>query len=677
MIRFKKLEINNFRSFYGKHVLDFDGQGLWVVRGNNFDTNGESAAGKSSVLLAFSYLLNINSLPAKEFESWGCDDDMQCYLDFIWDEKEVRLARGLDNYIEIDGAVTNGSKNIEEKLEFIFKVNNEQRYQALYKEQGLGSYFLNKTSSDKKEFLNILLQLKDFESKITKDEKNIDSHVHEKNELFKDIGLATSKISDLSKNQLSLALPVYDTTSLATINQEIKNMTLDIENYENNISKIRLDFDNYLHIKNVEISKLTQKISEVELYEDIFQMQAQLDEMISIPQKTDLLDTKTYQLNLGQVNDIKKEIKAINNEIVQLEHLKIEINHKLNALELSECYTCHQKWSNESEVDRLLMDLKQIDNQLDFKKNSLPQDNTEELLRDLEKRREEQKRNQTTALSNINKLKKDIHDLKNQKSLDLRTKIEKLNQEKFPRELEYTKNINELKDLRIVYNKKIQLQNKLQNEYFKHKLDLGMYEQRKLDHKNNISKEIANLDRLNIDLVKNDNTIKTLEDKAAFTKSFLNYILVDVLNEISQETNSILSRVPNVSNITISLIPEKITQKGDLRQDIQTVVKINGHPRSFKSGLSGGMQTAVQLAADLALRNILSRRVGIQWGLLLLDEQFGGLDLVCKQACMSILSEYSKDTLVLVIDHDPILNETADKILYVKHENGKSECTYL
>jgi DNA repair exonuclease SbcCD ATPase subunit len=56
----------------------------------------------------------------------------------------------------------------------------------------------------------------------------------------------------------------------------------------------------------------------------------------------------------------------------------------------------------------------------------------------------------------------------------------------------------------------------------------------------------------------------------------------------------------------------------------------------------------------------------------MIDEQFGGLDLVSKTCCMEVLKDFSQHCLVMVIDHHTEINEYSDQIIEVEYQNGRS-----
>jgi DNA repair exonuclease SbcCD ATPase subunit len=162
------------------------------------------------------------------------------------------------------------------------------------------------------------------------------------------------------------------------------------------------------------------------------------------------------------------------------------------------------------------------------------------------------------------------------------------------------------------------------------------------------------------------------QDYKALLRGFLGLIFDETLARVSDLTTDRLAKIPNVSGLTISFESERETQKGTVKQTIHPVVRKDGNVIPLKAGVSGGMYSAVELAVDLSLADVIAERTGVRPGWLILDEAFEGLDTVCKAACFEMLREASSDRLVMVIDHTREFTEMFDQVLLVKHIGGRS-----
>ena len=155
-------------------------------------------------------------------------------------------------------------------------------------------------------------------------------------------------------------------------------------------------------------------------------------------------------------------------------------------------------------------------------------------------------------------------------------------------------------------------------------------------------------------------------------EGFLGLIFDEVLQEIGDETNDVLGSVANTRHVTLEFRSENVTQKGEVSKEIKPVLTVHGNETSIKGGLSGGMLTTVELATDLAVGAVISRRSGVCPGWLILDESFDGLDAVSKDSCVEILQKYSKDRLVIVVDHASEMQGAFENVINVTYEDGES-----
>lgn len=164
----------------------------------------------------------------------------------------------------------------------------------------------------------------------------------------------------------------------------------------------------------------------------------------------------------------------------------------------------------------------------------------------------------------------------------------------------------------------------------------------------------------------------TEQDFLAMVRGFLSYIFDETLSRIADATNARLSLIPNVSNVTLRFASERETGTGKLRQEITAVCEKNGHVIPIKDGISGGMYTAVELAVDLSLADVIADRTGVYPGWLILDEAFEGLDDPCKAACFDMLKAISVDRAVFVVDHTESMKELFDSRIAVNFDGERS-----
>lgn len=155
-------------------------------------------------------------------------------------------------------------------------------------------------------------------------------------------------------------------------------------------------------------------------------------------------------------------------------------------------------------------------------------------------------------------------------------------------------------------------------------------------------------------------------------RGFLSMIFQELLDEISQEANKILSQVANVSEVSIAFVTESETADGRVKREIRVTSTVRGHPTSLQAGVSGGMANAIRLAVQLAIRRVVSRRMGVYPSWLILDEPFDGMGPAEKEMVMELLSQASRDELILVVDHATEFKGMFSQIVKVRMEKGVS-----
>lgn len=131
-------------------------------------------------------------------------------------------------------------------------------------------------------------------------------------------------------------------------------------------------------------------------------------------------------------------------------------------------------------------------------------------------------------------------------------------------------------------------------------------------------------------------------DLSLWEKSWRTHFGAELLADITQATNDILSRIPNTSSVTVEF-SAKETASG---QEVSDAVMVDGVER--EDGLSEGQKSSVELACDLALRHVVGGRCERRPAWLVLDEPFEGMGLPDREAFLEWMEE--QDDLFLVVD---------------------------
>ena len=132
-------------------------------------------------------------------------------------------------------------------------------------------------------------------------------------------------------------------------------------------------------------------------------------------------------------------------------------------------------------------------------------------------------------------------------------------------------------------------------------------------------------------------------DFSAWEKSWRTHFGSELLSDLTQATNDILSRVPNTASVTVEFFPRETASGG---QEIADVVMVDGAERD--DGLSEGQRSSVELACDLALRQVIGGRCERRPAWVVLDEPFEGMGLPDREAFLEWMEE--QGDLFLVVD---------------------------
>jgi DNA repair exonuclease SbcCD ATPase subunit len=149
-------------------------------------------------------------------------------------------------------------------------------------------------------------------------------------------------------------------------------------------------------------------------------------------------------------------------------------------------------------------------------------------------------------------------------------------------------------------------------------------------------------------------------------QGFLGTIFGEALQDIETRVNERLSRLANVSHVTLHFKSEVTTGAGKVNRTITPVASVNGHETHLDAGLSGGMYTSVEGVIDLAVMAVAQERTGTLPGFLFLDESFEGQGNVTKEAALEILREYGNEKLVVVVDHSSEIKEVFTQFIDVE-----------
>jgi len=659
MINLKKIVLNNFGAYLGKHELVFPENGLYSIVGKyENEPERSNGAGKTFLVRAIAYCFDFAELPSASLQNYNTEEPFSVDLTLELDGKCLEIHRDKNNYIiGYDGKEF---KSVAAR-EFLktFVLDSPLISFVTYRQQDERGNFLPLKPAEKVEFLSNLLKLEKYQN-------IIDSS----NEKLKIVELALNKLSseedivrvELFSNKEKIEL-LND--SILLIKQQVNNKQTELANKK---EPCREDF-----VDENKFQDLTQRknvISSMELTSDKGQKLEALEAGISEQFKALGLSIDTYEdakIKLIDAIEKNKELKASLSIIEDKQRWNLK---KLNTTELQEisCPECWAVFSPNANHKHELKILKE-------EKGALVEEYNE-----IEK--------------NIQKNQRYIEKYKDIGSLDKSLKQSKILNDEFIREKEL-----------FEINKDKQLSKVIYEMQFFHENNQKLFEDAK--QRDLIARQSLRIDLEALDKNINDVNVKinSLKDKEIFLnnkndliktqlksnreernylnevvsclgkENFIRLITEETLAFITSKVNRFLADIPNTEKITVRLSIDKETKKGTLKKNINLQVFSSGIERPFEE-FSGGEKCSINLATDTAISEIIAERTGKRFNWFILDEGQGGMDGVTKMESLQVLNKLAKNKLILVVDHSDHVNEHLDgKIIVLKTKEGSSIVT--
>lgn len=314
MVKLKSLKMQSFRSFTEADIK-FPDKGLVLIRGQNPETGDPSGAGKSSILLAIAYVLDIlpPEFPATDLQSWGSKIPMQVTLELDSDGQEVIIGRGKKNFLKIGDRTITGSAAIAEEQVKLFGFTPDILKALTFRAQKTPGLFLSLAPAEKIEFLTAVLGLGAIE---------------------KAVAAAEKKASDLEVDlRINAELINGEKSKLPATEQVVVDQT---PQYRERLQQIQ-----------AELQSLDQKYKVRELKDKIVEAEAFLEQAKREEAERRRIHEKELAVLHAQVPNFRHAIEACAKANEEIKKLEKRIAH----LKDQRCYVCHQPWATQSNAD--------------------------------------------------------------------------------------------------------------------------------------------------------------------------------------------------------------------------------------------------------------------------------------------------------------------------------------
>jgi len=715
--RLSRLAIKNFRSFKEESEIYFQPHGMTLIRGVNLDTGGSSYAGKSSIPVAIAMALGFSPFSIKDQKTWGTDGAMSVTLDIETDGGIWTVRRGDKTSLKPPtGETITGVSAVDAKLRQIVGLDPEVLGALTYRRQFDRGLFLKKTDLEKKDFLckvmptlaliesaiekgaeEIKLQeartvensvvLSQYESQLRSfpesDLVQVDTHCIEEG-----VGLYRSQEAELVENvkiQEKLIKELEDSMALTKVQVAVQ--------YQAKIEEAGAAVNRSLDaMKNFQTTP--QAVDSTALNNAL----AKLEEAQRRHRK--IIDTEAERLRLfeSERRDLEKmvsELRTSASSVGRLNGSLLEKKKALHKAKMNICPTCNQPWVEawndtrlwEHEIEKIQTEVNEATRAAEELPLFVAKLSSLRFAPEIKITRFQEIVTQLTGVVRAEEVRveNEIQNLRSQLQQRLTEAMFALSSVQAEVHAAETEAVDGMdRDLR---NSRLKLQ-ELYGSLHTIRASLGMAEltlkSTRLENevRGHESEQRHDM-RLQIqDKIDAALTMKTETDSALAaekdfldligTRGFLGSIFDEILSEITDETNAILGSVANTAHVTLHFSSESLTLKGVSRKEIKPIVTIGGFIANLESGPSGGMATSINLAVDLAVANVVSRRTNSWPGWMILDESFDGLDQPSRETCFEMLKLHAANRLLMVVDHASETKELFSNHIDIEFKDGRS-----
>lgn len=643
MNKLLSIRMVDFGSFVGEHEVQF-GDGLTL-----FD--GPSGSGKSTIFRAVAFCLGFCPLTAKDLQSSFSKDKFQVELRLLVDGSTVVISRGKENSLVVDGTVkTDASSELPKLLAGL--LGSPETIEALtYRDQDKAFNFLDLSDSDKKDFVSPLVpgmaaiesELEFCSSQVQEKEAVYDALCQKEAEAGPIPDAPAFSKEDLQASKKGFEVGLSNLTELFQQNcLQIDRVQKVVENgIQGQIKEVKASkYDNSKQdqIKHV-LEGCKEHLQECQL------------EIASIVNKR----IDTYREELAAYTKYQTGITKLGELQTQLTKAQLAAE-TLNA---GKCPTCRQLIKSPQlviENDTLQADLKTkiqaLESAAPVEKPASPDQSPPEHLATKNKNLTNKIGDLQGQLATEIAAQKSFElDIANEvKGLELKIRESKAEAVKTKADLESLYN----KDCSGLQNQLAQVDKSLQ--------DIAAYE-KVLADRGELTKKVK--------LAKVD--LEDWESYQKLLKGFKAHVFEELLGELADKTNEILSQLDNTADVVVEFRTIKEQTKSQ-KEVITPVFNFRGVERPLKTA-SGGMKLVIKFAVSLAVASVVASRTGKDLDWLMLDETFHSLNHEIRRQCLTILESYSKTKQVLMIDHGADFEALFSQVIRVENNNGQSRIT--
>jgi len=677
MLKLKKYSFKGIGRFVEEQTIDLQSRdNLIQIDGENTNTGGSSGAGKSTTVEALAYLLGISEISATQLQSRITKTSIWVSAEF---EDGITITRSKKDGLVIvtpEETVSGNSKLAEEKLDSIIGVSRKLLKTMCYKRQKQGGFFLNLTPKESHNFLTECLDLKEYQSK-------------------------TFKLEDAIKNSYN-PNKIRQESAIVLQSESIENLKTILSSKKEPEALAKFDFN----AKDAEIAVIDQSIKNDSdnFNKTITGLGAKpLKPAVSVFEKEDLLATVVLKIEetkhtvavnveekgkeIAKIMDgligVKKQVEKCTDAEKQIPVIELVISKKqedLKHLDAGNCNTCKRDWDVDPnkilELNELISGQKlQLDEQkqiLSKKEHFVQMEAITEGILDKKHKLEIN----TEELKTLNTLEDSKRVLMNEKD-NLESSVNQEYLEKLNKwnnmfnivESEYKKKEKEQTDRKTDLEHQ---KEKAQSDLEHHKIAMETYKTDVNSIESQVKKYFGDLTETKEKLIETEKNILLSQESIRLIKTFTLQKFQDTLNYIGDRATEIINGVPNMSGAVIYFDNAKETKSGNIKNEVNAVINLEGDIGIPIKTLSGGERSSADFAIDLAVGEMIETMTKKGVDFLIIDEGFDGLDSISKIECMEILKNVNSDKKILIVDHSSEVKEMVGDIIKVKRIKEES-----
>lgn len=645
-IRFKELDIENFRSINKAHIV-LENQGTVIVRGiNEYEDNATSnGSGKSSIFEAIVFaLFEETSSGEKDVANRIINNGFCINLKLEIDGIEYTIVReskkGNKSIVVIyknDVDISARNKTDTNKLiQDLLGINKNIFLDSVFLSQSVSTNLASLSPTQRKERLEILTNtdiiINNFKEKLKEQQTNFESICVDTE---KNINKIQGNIDSLQNQKQNIQIKIDE------INEQIRQRDLlgNVEDIEKQLKELQQNSDNYkMQINDLDNNIITDIEKQIE--------NKRLEGEENRNQKSEL--EKQLNDKRQKYNNIQLDITSVQSQIGYYKSDIIKINEQIEEIKNSDkCPTCGRKYENSNEehikqkIESYNKDIESYNKQIEDMTKEVEEKNKQlELVQNEGIKLHSQVDEIDSLVQQNNNEVKQIEDIKKQKIQ------EKFNLQQQQQVIE--QNIQNLRD-----KKEQILSFKVGN--------IDEFKQMLLDTDNNLQTMQKDLEVKQEELETNNNYVGSIKHSLQLvTKDFRTYLL----------QNSITYLNTLLKNYSIKLF----SNEKDIIHITQDDTKLNIQlgDATYES-LSGGEKTRVNIALLLAQKSLASTIGNISCNIIILDEILGYCDAQAEENVINLITmELESLESIYMVSHKEIPIAYDTQLIVIKNKSGLS-----